>query len=33
MANSEEGIHSPETTKPLTVLQILGKEEIALRLD
>lgn len=33
MANSEEGIHNSETTEPLTVLEILGKEEIALRLD
>jgi hypothetical protein len=32
-ANSEEGIRDPEAAEPLTVLEILSKEEIALRLD
>lgn len=32
-ANSEEGIRNLETSEPLTVLEILRKEKIALRLD
>jgi len=32
-ANSEEGIRNLETSEPLTVLEILRKQEIALRLD
>jgi hypothetical protein len=31
--NSEEGIHNPKTSEPLTVLEILGKKEIAPRLE
>jgi hypothetical protein len=30
---SEEGIDNPETSEELTVLEILGKEQIGLHLD